>query len=367
MTTCGALLGMVVAFLLGLEWRAASGRTEQAASAAQAMRAGWREQNMRALMHLSAVRTMSDQEKIRFKRAGDDLGRRRQALIEIHEDRLAIASLDLQDAQKRRIQMQDSGRYKVYSDRAQAQDLVQLVNEDERAATSQMALYAQALSRIRVWYPISYQSYTASKSVEVGVPVEDRSRTSGTSLKPSPQVPAKPVSMLVAQTRIPPAERAISPPEADLREAVRNPSLTVYADDEPRADEVDSGARKRAEQGIQQTLRRWSSAMVLNDPKAEAAEYAPHMDRYFLRKNVDNAFVEADKAAYLRRGNVTAGFALQGVAIESETGDAADVRLVKDVTWQRATDGATHKLIRSRLHLEKFADGWKITGEQDFR
>lgn len=142
-------------------------------------------------------------------------------------------------------------------------------------------------------------------------------------------------------------------------------SITVYpARADARAKEEDSG--QTGDDGLKGMLQRWSTAMVNNDPHAEAAEYAPHMDRYFLKSNVDHAFVETDKREYLRRGNYTADFTLRDVVIESKTDATADVRLVKDVTWRRA-GGATHKLIRSRLHLQKFLDGWKITGEQDFK
>ena len=119
---------------------------------------------------------------------------------------------------------------------------------------------------------------------------------------------------------------------------------------------------------IRQTLQRWARAMVLNDPRAESAEYSNHMDRYFLQRNVNKRFVEADKAEYLRRGNVTASFALKDIHFTHETAHAADVELVKDVSWQqRKAGGAQHQQIRSRLHLAKTGNEWKITEEQDFR
>ena len=130
---------------------------------------------------------------------------------------------------------------------------------------------------------------------------------------------------------------------------------------------MDATAQVRAEAQIRETLRRWAGAMTLNDPQAESAEYAPHMSRYFLRTNVDRAFVEADKAAYLRRGNRTASFEVRDVAIENETDTTAEVRLVKDVVWGQSSSGATHKLIRSELWMVRTGDGWKIAGERDFR
>ena len=52
---------------------------------------------------------------------------------------------------------------------------------------------------------------------------------------------------------------------------------------------------------------------------------------------------------------------------ENETADSADVRLIKDVTWEQSSDGARKKLIRSQLHLVRTEAGWKIAGERDFR
>ena len=372
---CGTLLGLGLAFLLPWARPRAGGGNNATASATQAMRAGWRERNVSALMGLSAVGRLSVQEQRRFDRAGDDPESMRRALIGIHEDRLADASLDLQDAQRRKIQLQGSSGYKVYANQPPPRDLVQLANEDEWAATSKIALYAGGLSRIKAWQPVSYPSYAASLPVGAPVPVSAPARASARRPKPDPRVPMSPGRPPAEQTQTaavqPPAARsAVAPSDDDLAEAARHPSVTVYPDHEPSAEpsgHADLGERVLAEQAIQQTLRQWSSAMVLNNPQAEAAAYAPLMSRYFLRKNVDHAFVEADKAAYLRHGNRTARFALEDVAIENETADAADVRLVKDVTWERRMEGPTHQLIRSRLHLERTGEGWKISGEQDFR
>ncbi len=381
-TTSGVLLAAVLVSLLLFARRNAAHKNAESASAAQTLRAAWREQNTHALMALSAVQnlsTLSVAEQERFNRAGDDPEQMRQALIRIHEDRLANASLDLKDAQERKRQLQASGTYKIFADQPQAKDFVQLANEDEKAATSQVALYAQALSRLLAWSPTSYANFAASHPAGAGGPSIQPAHTSSVRQKPNPLIPLNPGPQVpmnarptaAEPTQIRAAQPTAFPAQADLASAAHHPSVTVYADDQPpnrrSGDQADFAARQRAEGEIQETLRRWSRAMLLNDPKAEAAEYAPHMDRYFLRKNVDKAFVQADKAAYLKRGNRTAGFALRDVTIEDETGNTADVRLIKDVTWQRGATGEMHKLIRSRLQLQRFSDGWKISGEQDFR
>lgn len=359
MVACGVLAVLLV--FLGLQRGFLRGGDRAAE-----VRAEWRDENRDSLMHLSAIREMSRAEQARLETAGDDLERMRRAMVRVHEDRLANAHLDLQDAEARQAEMRELGRYKVYADRPQGRDLVELASEEERTATAQIASYGIALSRIRAWSPMSYETYAAAKMGHgEGVAAQTLSRVAAAPPKPTAAVGLERLPQQAGQKRV-----VLLPDVHETGKTAQSASLTVYAGDKPsvRAGRAaEAGGSEREEQEVQQTLRRWSGAMVLNDPKAEAAEYAPHMDRYFLRKDVDKAFVEADKAAYLRRGNETAAFTLRDVTIESETDRTADVRLVKDVTWRRGPGGETHKLIRSRLQLTHLGDGWKISSEQDFR
>jgi TM2 domain-containing membrane protein YozV len=116
---------------------------------------------------------------------------------------------------------------------------------------------------------------------------------------------------------------------------------------------------------IQQTLRRWTNAMRTNDSAAEAAEYAPKVEKYYSRSDVDNSSVAQDKQAFIDHGNRVTSLTLENVSFEQQTSSTATLRLVKDVFWQ-GNAGNVHKLIPSRLQLQRFPEGWKIIGEQDF-
>ncbi len=339
-------------------------------AAEQQLRAQWRSANVQQLMALSAVGRLSVEEQTRLDRAGNDPERIRQVLVQIHEERLANAGKDLQDAEQRKVELQGTSGYKVYADQPQPKDLVELANQDEWTATSAIAQYADALRRIRAWQPVSYEDFPASWPASGTTVALAPAPAATAGDKPNPRVPIASGTKGLPAVRQPSPRILPAPKASEVAEAARHPSLTVYPDQgtpEPRSAIADLAERQSAEAGIRDTLQRWAQAMTLNDPRAEAAEYAPHMDRYFLRTNVDKAFVQADKAAYLGRGNRTASFSLRDVEIENETDTTADVRLVKDVTWAQSTSGATHMLIRSQLWLVRTPDGWKITGERDFR
>jgi hypothetical protein len=358
-------VGLVLVTLTILGWRAERRKTAEKAT----LRAGWRAQNLASLMQLSAAKGLSAEEQARLQRAEGDPTQVRQALIEIHELRLAYASHDLEDAQKRKLDLTGRGGYTVYPDEPPQTDLVALANQDEWTATQEIAIYAKALSSIRNWKPESYEQYEESRD---RAPVTVAGAGSAAAVpqvrKPAPGTPVQPIHAASSEAREVTAAELPIPSRQEVAEAAQHPTMTVYAD--AGAGVVDDASvtdRSAEENEIRRTLAQWSHAMVLNDPHAESAAYAPHMERYFLRTNVDRAFVEADKSAYLRRGNLTASFDLQDVRFENETPDAVDVRLIKDVAWAQSSSGATHKLIRSELHLVRTNGGWKIAGERDFR
>ena len=76
------------------------------------------------------VAGLSADEAARLRRAGEDPAQMRQALVEIHELRLAYASRDLEDAQRRKAELEGASGYKVTPNQPPASDLVALVNED---------------------------------------------------------------------------------------------------------------------------------------------------------------------------------------------------------------------------------------------
>ena len=365
MVACIVLLAVVAgAFLL---WRAHEANLVTAARAQADLRA----QNAASLLALSVVRGPSAAEEARLRRAGNDPEQLRQALVEIHELRLKYANRDLDDARRWHADLRIA---------PEGPDRLALVEADERQATAEVTRYAAALSRIWAWQPASVGGASGLQPASSPqAPTRAPIGAAQVQTKPDPRVldqpNGHPGTSAAAVPEVPPAlpsqQVAPMPSGGEIAEAARHPTVTVYADNTvssaPVIDDAGIARRARNEVQIRDTLSRWAHAMVLNDAHAEAAEYAPHMDRYFLRTDVDKTFVEEDKASYLRHGNRTASFAIQDVQIENETDNTADVRLVKDVTWAQSTSGATHKLIRSQLWLARSGSGWKITGERDFR
>lgn len=340
----------------------------------QMLHARWREENMRALLQLSAVGRLSVEEQAQLDGVGEDPERMRQVLVRVHEDRLADAAKDLEDAQQRKVELQNGSGYKVYADQPQPKDLVALADQDEWAATSALARYAEGLRRIRMWQPVTYGAFVAdgAGAEPAGVATQTAAVAQP---KPDPRVPASAgagkVPASLPARKIVPVSAVPAPSANEVAQAARHPVVTVYPDqgsaDAAPAWDADLAQRQTEEAQIREALQQWARAMALNDPQAETAAYAAHMQRYFLRTDVDRAFVEADKAAYLRRGNRTASFDLRDVRIENPTETTADVRLVKDVTWDQSASGATHKFIRSQLWMVRTDAGWKIAGERDFR
>ncbi len=120
--------------------------------------------------------------------------------------------------------------------------------------------------------------------------------------------------------------------------------------------------------GLQGRLEQWAAAMKGNDAAAQAAFYASHLDRYFLRTDVGHDVVLRDKQDYLRRGHRVDQFDLEDVRIEDETASTVGLRLIKHYVMQ-ASAGAPHveHRVRSELDLRRIEGVWKITGERDFR
>lgn len=363
----GALPVLLVLGVVGSwAWKTERHRRE----VAEVRQAASRRENVASLLRLSVADPLSAEERERLDRAGNNPDDVHRALVEIHELRLAYARRDLESAQAQRAALPDS---RVPAERANA------VRQREQVVAAQVARYADALSKLQSWQPGS-----AGQDVQLADAADSADRADGAASgqdRDAAGLQAAPAGPTEGNA----ADVMPAPSDADVAEAAKHPTMTVYPDgaaaNAPAAAAVPPVApaqsvvpaqavapdRARDQAEIRATLQRWAHAMMLNDPRAETAEYSPHMERYFLYRDVDRSFVEADKAAYLRKGNITARFTVENVHFDSQTPDSADVSLVKDVAWQRSRDGSTRKLIRSHLHLVRTGQGWKIAGEQDFR
>ncbi len=121
------------------------------------------------------------------------------------------------------------------------------------------------------------------------------------------------------------------------------------------------------ESDIQKMLAGWASAAAQNNVDTESRYYAPEVGRYFLRRNVSNAFVRHDKEALRERGYELHSFTIKNVDIELASETEANVSLVKSWVIARGDTAQRADSTRSHLTLRRTPSGWKIVGEQDLK
>jgi hypothetical protein len=146
---------------------------------------------------------------------------------------------------------------------------------------------------------------------------------------------------------------------APATESTEQPTNTT-TDSQPTADPYSGVATD-----VKDVLTKWINAIVSNDAQLQSSCYAPTMTNYFDQSNVDNAVVQASKRLFIDQGNRVISFHLEQISVEAATPSSATLHLVKDVTWQNASGVQIQKQISSRLTLQSFSDGWKITSEQN--
>jgi hypothetical protein len=119
---------------------------------------------------------------------------------------------------------------------------------------------------------------------------------------------------------------------------------------------------------LRERLDQWAASMRSTDAAAQASFYANHLDRYFLRTDVDQAFVLRDKQDFLRRGNRVDRFEAEDVQMQDSTDSSARLRLLKHYVVRTGPNAApVERQVRSELSLRKIDGEWQITEERDFR
>jgi hypothetical protein len=334
--TGAAIVTVVVS--IGLYFGITSHLSDQA-KADSASQLAWHNENIRRLKELSVVGIFSPEEQKRLDVAGDDPEKMQQALLDIHQGRSTIWQASLDDAQERGKKLKALVGYSPYGYSDEYQEAAQSIEKDDTKARSQLIEFTAGYRRIENWRPMTFQQYQASLTGKPASPFTATPRTSSrrsdeeTQSKPSPRTEMVPV-----------VNRVVSP------------AGPIYS--EPQ-NGVDTNA-------ITSLVTRYASAMLANDPQAEARVYAEHVDKYYLRSDVDNEFVRDDKQAFLDHGNRITSLRLADLAVEDQTPITASVRYTREVSWVNGST-STHKNIRSLLHLRRFDEGWKIVYEQDFR
>jgi ketosteroid isomerase-like protein len=112
-----------------------------------------------------------------------------------------------------------------------------------------------------------------------------------------------------------------------------------------------------------EVVKKWERAMQSRDAAAQAAFYADTVGRYFLRNNVRNDAVLADKQAEIdqRKGSWT--IKMDRVKVDRQ-GDAVTVSLVKHFTMQGNGEPASEWFVPTQLKLKHEDGQWRIVSER---
>jgi hypothetical protein len=114
---------------------------------------------------------------------------------------------------------------------------------------------------------------------------------------------------------------------------------------------------------IHRLLDEWRATLVRGDVNAQANLYAPHVDRFFTKRNVSRDAVRKEKSRMMAAYPEVNRYEISDVRVESNTGDEAVVSFRKEweMTGNRRFSGAE----RQRLRLRRIGADWKIVGEEE--
>lgn len=128
------------------------------------------------------------------------------------------------------------------------------------------------------------------------------------------------------------------------------------------------GVPSLASTSLLERLDEWAASMRSTDAAVQASFYANHLDRYFLKTDVNHIFVLRDKQDFLRRGNRVDLFRVEDVQVKDRTDSSARLRLLKHYVMHAGQAApAVERIVRSELSFRKIDGKWEITEERDFR
>jgi hypothetical protein len=124
---------------------------------------------------------------------------------------------------------------------------------------------------------------------------------------------------------------------------------------------------------VELMLNQWAEAHRSNDPEAVSFFYGPSIGRYFLKSNVDQAFVVAENERIIKKSDPAhklTTFELQDVTIEI-AGSTAQVGLVKHSVFlldpaDSSPNRFKERFTRCHLGLSLIDGAWRIVSERDF-
>jgi hypothetical protein len=166
-----------------------------------------------------------------------------------------------------------------------------------------------------------------------------------------------------------PASAPVAGPEADAQDTAEVSSLPekiearASAPSQPQqAEPVDlEEARKEVEAAIYG----WASALEDRNLRAHMDSYASHLDRYYLKRDVNRVYVQADRAQALSTYS-DLSFRFSDMKIDLDrTGNRAVATFNKEWDFKGARNSAGS--VREMVWLEKIGGRWRITGERDLK
>jgi hypothetical protein len=309
-------------------------------------RAAWMKQNIRELKDLNQIGVLSTEEQTRLDNAGDDVEKLQQVLLDLHTERHTLWIGHMQDIEEREQALRRVYNYGSYDFNGQYRDAAVELAKDRKLAQENIDAYQRGYLNIRAWRPTSFEQFQAGTPRDLSHPgiLEEGQQGKFSAIASTP------------------TDRADTDPQLApvvASQPISAPTQTMPSSAQNALDNVDVE--------VSQALRVWTQAMLSNDPEQIANCYAAHVDRYFLKLDLDNAAVKGYMSEWGHGGTKRiTGFSTKDTTFENETSTTAKIRLVKDMTITDSS-GTSEHLIRSRLYLRRDNGQWKITSEQDFK
>lgn len=118
---------------------------------------------------------------------------------------------------------------------------------------------------------------------------------------------------------------------------------------------------------VRSAIDEWSLASEANDPVRLSEAYATHIDRFFLKKDIDRSFVATYMASWLSDGSrKVISFKPENIHMHMSEQELVTVDMIKHVVAEDA-GARSERFTRSVLIFKNEEGAWKVYSERDFR
>jgi serine/threonine protein kinase len=180
--------------------------------------------------------------------------------------------------------------------------------------------------------------------------------------------PAPTQVRLAQQPRATPKAKPTDSPQAELEEEQQPPKPPSQGDkveadtDSPTASEVPAQARAE----LSGALGAWVEATNSGDIKKQMSLYNPHLAAFYLKRDVPNTEVQAEKKRLFERASKIDVYASEPQITISRDGRTAATRFRKRYSIE-GTDESRQGEVVQELRWVKTENGWKIISERDLK